>query len=61
MNHHQSQQFFTQLIEETAPTCQPLIGGIADFHLVQGWISQKQSNAVKITHLRPAWNCRHRS
>ena len=49
MNHHQSQQFFTQLIEATAPTYQPLIGGIADFHRVQGWISQKQSNAVKIS------------
>ena len=44
MNHHQSQQFFTQLIEETAPTCQPFIGGIADFQSGSGL---DQSEAIQ--------------
>jgi hypothetical protein len=32
-----------------APAYQALIGGIAEFHRAQGWITAKQANAVKIS------------
>ena len=42
-----SQQFLDQLIEATASAYQALIQGISDFHRDRGWISEKQTIAVK--------------